>query len=877
MRSITRITAPVAALVLGLTVVTVSTPTPGGAQAAPDPGVDDAGIDAGAGTDGGVEPLDGPVVGADVRAAVDDGPALVVVALDTPSADGPAGIAASQDDIIGALPPGTVDEVHRFANVPAMALVVDDVAAIDTLEQTPGVAKVDLDVGGSGTLDVTVPLTEADRRHDLGNDGDGVVVAVLDTGVDSDHPDLVADVVAAGQACFGFDNSAAGIGFCPDGSDTQTGTGAAEDDAGHGTHVSGIVSGDGATNGAVGFAPGAEILGIKVLDDCAFSGCFYSFTLNVVAALDHIIANPQLGVRVINMSLGTNSRFVGDCDGQTAWTMAGSAAINTLWADGVMAFASAGNNADSSAMGAPACLRNVISVGASDDADAAAGFTNASTTTDVFAPGVEVVSSLLGGGSRSASGTSMASPSAAGCAALLIESGEATNPAAVLGRLKATGDRVVAANGQSYPRIDCGNDQATILPQPCMLYDSRTAFGGAGPIPAGGTRTIQVQGDLPPGQRPGGGSCIDGSLPTTAAILVVQAIDPAGVGNLRVSPAATPANGGVVNYTSNGLDNANTIVVRLGSLASIDVFANASASGVRILVLGFYGPSGTLDYQPITPCAAFDSRTGVGQFAGPYVENDTPPRVDVAGFFSPDQGTGVTDCGVPADATSIMANLVAIRPQGGFGGQGSLGISSGSRTPSDPMTPFADLALNNATSVVTPLGADGTVRVGLFGTEAEPSAHMRLVVLGYFTEQDAGQYVAVTPCAAFDSRSGSGGFAGKRSDGAAGVTTYDVTGTMPAAQGAQTDCGVPDGAGAVLVNLVAIQPDAVGNFRAYATGSIPTGGVLNFAPLNPAMNNSNAVVVPVSTAGEIDLFINAPSAAGGSAVHARGVILGYYR
>jgi len=867
MRSITRITAAAAALVLGLTVITVSSPTPGGAQASPDVG--------GA---GGVEPFDGPVVGGDVRAAVEDGPAIVVVALDTPSADGPVGIAASQDDIIDALPPDSVDEVHRFANVPAMALVVDDVAAIDTLEQTPGVARVDLDVGGTGTLDVTVPLTEADRRHALGNDGDGVVVAVLDTGVDSDHPDLVADVVSAGQACFGFNNSVAGVGFCPDGSDAQTGAGAAEDDAGHGTHVSGIVSGDGATNGAVGFAPGAEVLGVKVLDDCAFSGCFYSFTLNVVAALDYVIANPQLGVRVINMSLSTNTRFAGDCDGQTAWTMAGSAAINTLWANGVMAFASAGNNADSATMGAPACLRNVISVGASDDTDAAAGFTNVSATTDIFAPGVGVISALLGGGSRSASGTSMASPSAAGCAALLIESGEATNPAAVLSRLKASGDTVLGANGGTYPRIDCGNDQATVLPQPCLLYDSRTAAGGlSGPIPAGVTRTIRVEGELSSDQRPGGGSCIDGSLRPSSAVLVIQAIDPAGVGNLRVSAAGVAPSGGVVTYTSNGLDNANTITVPLGSDGSIDVFANVSATGARILVLGFYGPTGTLDYVPVTPCAAFDSRTGVGQFAGPYVEDDTPPLVDVVGFFSPDQGTGVTDCGVPADATSVMANLVAIRPTGGFGGQGSLGVSAGSRIPSDPMTPFADLPLNNATSVVTPVDAGGTVRVRTFETSGTTSVHMRLVVLGYFTEQDAGQYTAVTPCAAFDSRTGSGGFAGKRSDGAGGVTTYDVTGPMPAAQGAATTCGVPDGAGAVLVNLVAIQPDAVGNFRAYATGSAPTGGVLNFAPLNPAMNNSNAVVVPVSSAGEIDLFINAPSAAGGATVHARGVILGYYR
>ena len=81
----------------------------------------------------------------------------------------------------------------------------------------------------------------------------------------------------------------------------------------------------------------------------------------------------------------------------------------------------------------------------------------------------------------------------------------------------------------------------------------------------------------------------------------------------------------------------------------------------------------------------------------------------------------------------------------------------------------------------------------------------------------------------------------------------------------------------MLVNLVGIQPDALGNFRAFAAGSSPTGGVLNFANLTPAMNNSNAVVVPVDpAAGNMDVFINSPSNVGNPTVHARGVILGYY-
>ncbi|MEL6985261.1 MAG: S8 family serine peptidase, partial [Actinomycetota bacterium] len=420
--------------------------------------------------------------------------------------------------------------------------------------------------------------------------------------------------------------------------------------------------------------------------------------------------------------------------------------------------------------------------------------------TDIFAPGVGVVSSLLGGGSTTASGTSMASPSAAGCAALLIDAGEATTPQAILDRLQTSPVGVAAANGTTYPRVDCGNDQATVLPQPCVLHDSRQAQGAlAGPIPGGATRTLQVSGSIPNGQQPGVGSCIDGDAGATAAILLVTAIEPSSVGNLRVSAAGVPATGGVVNYTSNGLNNANTITVPLSADGQIDVFANVSATGVRVVALGYYGPTGPLDFVPLTPCAAFDSRNGVGQFAGPYVEDATPPIVDVVGFFSPDQGAGVTDCGVPAGAHSIMANLVVIRPPGGFGGRGSIGASPGSVIPSEPMTPFADLILNNATSVVVPLAGGQTVRTRLFEIEGETSGHVRLVILGYFTEQEAEQYVPITPCAAFDSRSGSGAFAGKRSDGTGGVTTYDVVGAMPAAQGAGTNCGVPNGAGAVLV------------------------------------------------------------------------------
>jgi hypothetical protein len=183
--------------------------------------------------------------------------------------------------------------------------------------------------------------------------------------------------------------------------------------------------------------------------------------------------------------------------------------------------------------------------------------------------------------------------------------------------------------------------------------------------------------------------------------------------------------------------------------------------------------------------------------------------------------------------------------------------------------------------------AFGKIAVDVLGTGM---THIRIVVLGYlgFTGDS---YTPVNPCAAFDSRDTLGSdpdnvptgiFAGKRLAGDAnvatplGTTTYNVTGAIPAAQGGESGCGVPEGASAVLINLVAIQSEAGGNFRAYATGSSPTGGVLNFKNLSPALNNSNAVVVPLSAIGDMDVFVNAPTKFGFPTVHARGIIVGYY-
>jgi subtilisin family serine protease len=365
-----------------------------------------------------------------------------------------AAVAAAQNE---ALRQVTGDEMrirHRFSAVPAVAAVARSEAAVRRLAAHPRVVRIDLEVGGTGGLATSVPLINGDLRHTRGNRGGGVVVAVLDTGFDSDHPDLAGALV--GEACFGRDtNNTDGVGFCPNGQDRQFGLGAAEDDQGHGTHVSGIVTSNGTVSGA-GVAPDASIFAIKVLDFGGNAGRFF-FLSEVVAALDYIVTNPGFNIQVANMSLGTDTQYAGACDNVDANTMAVRDVVNQLRANGVTVFASAGNNGGTQ-MGLPACVSSVISVGASDNDDNRAGFSDVNATTDIFAPGVNIVSLRMGGGTRTSSGTSMASPHAAGCAALLIEAGDATTPDEIEARLKDSPFQVTV-DGNTFPRIDCSPDQ----------------------------------------------------------------------------------------------------------------------------------------------------------------------------------------------------------------------------------------------------------------------------------------------------------------------------------------------------------------------------------------------------------------------------------
>jgi subtilisin family serine protease len=294
----------------------------------------------------------------------------------------------------------TVDKVFHL--IPAAVVTVSE-TAISTMEQNPAVKYIQPDsyrqylnppVMASGpsvepytqVIPWGVDRIDADLAWGIST-GKGVKVAVVDTGIDWDHPDLVANI-------HGGINTIAPSPQYPDPDNF-------DDDHGHGTHCAGIVGAVNNNIGVVGVAPNCWLYGVKVLNS-AGSG----YTSDCVEGIEWCIDN---SMQVISMSWGSyyNDPVLED-------------ACDAAWAAGAVLVGAAGNEGYYLPDLYPAGYDSVMAISATDQNDNVVPWSNYGEEIELAAPGVSIYSTYIGGGYAYMSGTSMACPHVSGTAALVF-------------------------------------------------------------------------------------------------------------------------------------------------------------------------------------------------------------------------------------------------------------------------------------------------------------------------------------------------------------------------------------------------------------------------------------------------------------------------
>ena len=328
---------------------------------------------------------------------------------------------------------------HEFAVATAFTASATR-AAISQLLADPMVLSIDPMQYGSGALAESVPQIKADAVHRSGDLGQGVTVAVLDTGFDPTTPDVAGSIAAQHCFCTG--------GCCPDGTADQSGIGSAFTHAPHGNHVTGIIVSKGMI-APVGVAPAAKVVAVKVLNESN-----RGFLGDWIAGLEWI-ATEHPEVQAINMSLVSDAVFPTACDDTDSYNIALAQVLGMLRERGTLTFVASGNAARHDAIGSPACISSAVSVGAVLKDDEVWPASNTDADLDLLAPGVAIVSTGLGDSLATLSGTSMATPHATGTAALLM----ALNPTLGADRiediLKLSGVQIRdLRNGLAFARIN---------------------------------------------------------------------------------------------------------------------------------------------------------------------------------------------------------------------------------------------------------------------------------------------------------------------------------------------------------------------------------------------------------------------------------------
>ncbi len=362
-----------------------------------------------------------------------------------------------QDSVMQKMAGTNTTLIAEFKYIPYIAVAVD-ADALARLAALPETTTFQEDVPSPPALASSIPVIGADNAWLAGYTGSGQTVAILDTGVDKTHSFFTTGgnkVVS--EACYSTTYAPlSSTTVCPGGVDQSTAVGSGVDCTAavaghptatvgckHGTHVAGIAAGDnGGAN--IGVARDADIIAIQVFSlftgsNCApYADCVLTYNTDQLKGLERVYElRNNFEIAAVNMSIGGGNKQTSACDSDSR-----KAAIDNLRSAGIATVIASGNDDFRDGTSAPACISTAVSVGATEDDDDVASFSNVASFLDLLAPGVFITSAVPGGGTETWPGTSMATPHVTGAWAVIKQKAPFASVAEVLAALRDTGTSV---------------------------------------------------------------------------------------------------------------------------------------------------------------------------------------------------------------------------------------------------------------------------------------------------------------------------------------------------------------------------------------------------------------------------------------------------
>lgn len=364
-------------------------------------------------------------------------------------------IAGARSSVLARLALPGNPRIRMFDALPLVAMDVS-LEELDRLASDPNISIIQEDRINKAMLAESVPLIGGTAAWSAGYRGLGQTVAIIDTGVDKDHPFLSGKVVS--EACYSIG------GWCPGGAISSTSPGSGRPcpgrDCDHGTHVAGIAAGQGWKFSGV--ARDANIIAVQVFSPDGMDSIAQDS--DIIAGLQRVYElRNSFKIAAVNMSLGSGIVYQGHCDVRNAGM---KMAIDQLASAGIATVIASGNSSASNGISYPACISSAVSVGAVSESawgmceggpaavDRVACYSNSSSILSLLAPGSLITSSVPNRRFAAKHGTSMAAPHVAGAWAILKEKMPGASVQSVLTALQSTGQAVTDyRNGISKSRI----------------------------------------------------------------------------------------------------------------------------------------------------------------------------------------------------------------------------------------------------------------------------------------------------------------------------------------------------------------------------------------------------------------------------------------